>query len=122
MDMGDDYYTLGRLHPMIDATLRRQRLLSECRDPQMAIMLLDFILGYNAAMDPVGDLLDAITEAKRMSISRSGHLTVVASICATDGDPQDLDRQVRMLQQAGVVVFPSSAKAAAFCCEMLKGR
>ena len=118
--MGDDYYTLGRIHHMIDATLRRQRVLTELRDPQVAILFLDFVLGYNAAMDPVGDLLDAITEAKRIAMNRSGHLTVVASICGTDGDPQDLDLQTRMLHQAGAVVFQSNAKAAAFCCELLK--
>ncbi len=122
VDMGDDHYTLGRLHPMMDATLRRERLLDECRDPQVAILLLDFVLGYNAAMDPVGDLLEAITEGKRMAAGRSGHLTVVASMCGTDGDPQGLDRQTGMLQQAGVVVFPSNAKAAAFCGELLRNR
>jgi FdrA protein len=122
VDMGDEYYTLGRPHPMIDATLRRERLLAEGRDSQVAILLLDFVLGYNAALDPVGDLLEAITEAKRMAAARSGHLTVVASICGTDGDPQDLRRQTDMLHQAGVVVFRSNAKAAAFCVELLKDR
>ena len=65
---------------MIDGTLRKQRILAESRDPQTAILLLDFILGYNASMDPVGELLDAICEAKQTAKKRGGNLTVVASI------------------------------------------
>ena len=57
VDMGADEYTVGHPHPMIDGTVRGQRILAESRDPQVAILLLDFILGYNASMDPVGELL-----------------------------------------------------------------
>jgi succinyl-CoA synthetase alpha subunit len=120
VDMGDDHYTLGRPHPMIDGTMRRQRIRAESRDPQVAILLLDFILGYNASMDPVGELLDAILEARRAASQRGGALTVVASICGTEGDPQELGLQSKMLQEAGVIVFRSNAKAASFCCELLK--
>ena len=122
VDMGDDYYTLGKPHPMIDSTLRRQRILTEGRDPQVAVLLLDFILGYNAATDPVGDLLDAILEARQNAQRHGRHLTIVASICGTDGDPQDLRLQTQMLGEGGVIVFQSNARAAAFCCGLLKDR
>jgi FdrA protein len=120
VDMGSDEYTLGKPHPMIDGTLRKLRILAESHDPQTAILFLDFILGYNASMDPVGELLDAILEAKQTAQKRGGNLTVVASVCGTDGDPQDLNLQVKLLKEAGVIVFPSNAKAASFCCAMLK--
>lgn len=119
VDMGSDEYTLGKPHPMIDGTLRKQRILTESRDPQTAILFIDFILGYNASMDPVGELLDAITEAKKITQKSGGNLTVVASVCGTDGDPQDINVQTQMLRDAGVMVFSSNAKAAAFCCELL---
>lgn len=122
VDMGDDYYTLGKPHPMIDGALRRQRILAESRDPQVAILLLDFILGYNASMDPVRELLDAIQQAMQVTRQRGGSLTVVASICGTEADPQDLNLQTRMLRDAGVLVFRSNARAARFCCELLKHR
>jgi len=120
VDMGSDEYTLGRPHPMIDGTLRKQRILTEARDPQTAVLLLDFILGYNASMDPVGELLDAIIGAKQTAQKRGGNLTVVASICGTDGDPQDLNLQIKLLKEAGVIVFQSNAKTASFCCELLR--
>ena len=121
VDMGADEYTVGKPHPMIDGTLRKQRILTEAHDPQVAILLLDFILGYNASMDPVGELLDAINEAKQIAQKRGGKLTVVASICGTEGDPQDLNLQSGMLQEAGVIVFHSNARAAIFCAKILKG-
>jgi succinyl-CoA synthetase alpha subunit len=120
IDMGDETYTVGRPHPMIDGTMRKQRILNECQDPSVAILLLDFILGYNASMDPVGELYDTIIEAKTIVRQEGGELTVVASICGTKEDPQELDLQEKLLRQAGVIVFQSNAKATLFCCELLK--
>jgi succinyl-CoA synthetase alpha subunit len=120
VDMGEDHYTIGKPHPMIDGTMRIQRILAEGRDPQVAVLLLDFILGYNASMDPVGEHLEAIIEAKQLAQKRGGALTVVASICGTDDDPQDLSLQTRMLEESGVIVFLSNAKAAHFCCDLIK--
>lgn len=119
VDMGDEFYMVGKPHPMLDGTMRRQRIIAESHDPQMAVLYLDFILGYNASMDPVGELLDAIDEAKRVYKNRGGLLTVVASICGTEADPQDMTFQVRMLRDAGVLVYNSNAQATAACCWLL---
>lgn len=119
VDLGDDYYTLGKPHPMIDGTIRRQRILQEGQDPEMAILLLDFILGFNASTDPVGEVLDAIIEAQELARRRGGNLTVVASICGTDQDPQDRAMQKQLLEQAGIITFDSGAKAASFCAKLL---
>jgi FdrA protein len=119
VDMGDDFYTRGKPHPMIDGTWRKQRILSEARDPSVAVILLDFILGYNSSLDPAGDLLEAIIEAKRIVSDRGGYLSVVASICGTDGDPQDLVLQSKMLEDAGVILFNSNARAVSFCVDLI---
>ncbi len=119
VDMGDEYYTLGKPHPMIDGSLREERILSESRDPQVAVLFLDFILGYNASSDPAGELLDAISQAQQTALNRETHLTVVASICGTDGDPQDLNLQTQMLKDQGVYVFNSNSRAALFCAKLL---
>ena len=119
VDMGDDAYTMGRPHPMIDATMRKQRIVAEGRDPKVAVLLVDFILGYNASKDPVGDLVDPILQARQITQERGGELTVVASICGTDADPQDLNLQRRLLEDFGAIVLPSSARAALFCAELL---
>jgi len=120
IDMGDDAHTQGRLHPMIDGTLRAQRILAESVDPEVAILLLDFILGTNAAPDPVGDLVEAIIEGRHRRPKGAGDLTVVASICGTEEDPQNLSQQSSVLMEAGVHVFWSNARATDCCIELLR--
>jgi succinyl-CoA synthetase alpha subunit len=117
VDMGAEVFVEGRPHPMIDATLRRQRLTQEGDDPTVAIALLDFILGAISSRDPVGDLLGAIRGAQEAARRRGNHLCVVASVCGTNEDAQGLLSQVRALVDAGVCVFSSNAQAGAFCRE-----
>ena len=119
VDMGSDEFTTGRPHPMIDSTVRCQRIVAESRDPAIAVLLLDCILGYNSSADPAGELAGAIRTAQQNVRGQGGHLTIVASVCGTDGDPQGLDSQLRMLEQAGAVVFASSHRAAAFSARLL---
>jgi len=122
VDMGDELFTQGRPHPMIDPTQRRERILQEAGDAQVAVLLLDFILGYNASPDPAGDLAEAIAEAKRVVGQRGGYLSIVASVCGTEGDPQDIRRQADTLERMGVVVLASSAQAATFALRLAASR
>jgi succinyl-CoA synthetase alpha subunit len=122
VDMGADEFTLGRPHPMIDSDLRAQRLIAEAGDPEVAVLLLDFILGYGASPDPVGELAPAVHRAKALAKERGGHITVVASICGTPEDPQGLDGQTGLLEEAGAIVFPSSFRAARFAASIVAGR
>lgn len=122
IDMGADEFTIGVPHPMIDATRRREQILAEAEDPYVAVLLLDFILGYNASPDPAGDLVEAIVEAKRRCKEKGRYLSVAASICGTDEDPQGLAQQEQVLRDAGVVVFPSSAQASQFARDIVRQR
>ena len=114
VDLGADEFTVGVPHPMIDFTVRNQRLIREAQDPQTAVVLLDIVLGYGAHPDPSGALLPAILEGKRLVEQRGGYLCCVASICGTDGDPQDVVKQKERLMENGVVVMPTAAQAARF--------
>ena len=120
VDTGADEFTSGRPHPMIDASLRRERILHEAQDPEVAVLLLDFILGFNASSDPAGDLAPAISQVKGEARKRGGALCVVASVCGTKEDPQDYTRQAKLLEDAGAVVFPSSAQTAQFCAAFIR--
>jgi FdrA protein len=121
IDMGDDAHTLGRPHPMIDGSLRAQRILTESADPETAVLLLDFVLGYNASPDPVGDVLWAVEEGRKRRRAEDGELRVVASVCGTDEDLQGLTRQSQSLRRAGVEVFHSNAQATEYCVRLLQG-
>src|SRR5439155_18021872 len=112
VDLGDDIYTVGRPHPMIDGTVRREWIAREAADPATAVILLDIVLGHGAHPDPAGELLPAIDAARDQASRRGGALAVVASGTGTDADPQDRSAQVSRLRGAGVVVMPSNAQAA----------
>ncbi|MBM4340008.1 MAG: acyl-CoA synthetase FdrA [Deltaproteobacteria bacterium] len=121
VDMGADEFTFGRPHPMIDSGLRYERILAEAKNPQVSILLLDFILGLNASPDPAGELLPAIVEAKHEAKKHGESLSVVASICGTENDPQNIQQQIKILEESGIITFSSSAQAARFCALLMGG-
>lgn len=111
IDLGEEEFTVGRPHPMMDSTLRSERLVREASYPGTAVILFDVVLGYVASPDPAGDLLPAIKEAKRIARSKGRTLAFVAHVCGTEGDPQGLRSQEEKLRKAGVLVFPTNALA-----------
>jgi succinyl-CoA synthetase alpha subunit len=116
LDFGDDQYTRGRAHPMIDPTLRNQAIVQAGRDPGVRLLLLDFILGLGAHPDPVGAALPAIAEAVSAARTDSRDLTVVSHVVGTDLDPQGLAHQEATLRAAGVHVYRSNHAAAVAAC------
>jgi FdrA protein len=112
VDLGEDVFTVGRPHPMIDGTVRRDWIAREAADPTTAVLLLDVILGYGAHPDPAGELLPALAAAQTQARAAGRDLAIVASVCGTDGDPQGKAGQIARLEAAGVTVMPSNAQAA----------
>ena len=112
LDLGDDEYTVGRPHPMIDARLRSERIAAVGADPRAGVLLLDVVLGYGSHPDPAGALADAISAARQQATDAGRYLAVVASICGTMSDPQPLAQQQATLSRLGVLVAPSNAQAA----------
>ncbi len=114
LDFGDDEFTAGRPHPMIDPSLRAERLLQESHDPEGAIILVDCVIGYGAHENPAKDLAEAIEKARAAAWAEGRELLIVAAVCGTRGDPQDLSRTQKQLAKAGAVVLPSNAQATRF--------
>ncbi len=119
IDFGEDEFTQGRLHPMIDPSLRNSRIIEEAKDPETAVVMLDLVLGYNAHPDPAGSALEAIKEAKEITVQEGRHLSFVTTVCGTDEDIQVRSEQVAKLEKEGVLVFQSNADAAVFVAELL---
>jgi FdrA protein len=112
VDLGEEEFTIGRPHPMIDNDLRIRRLFQEARDPHTAVILLDVVLGYGAHPDPAAELGRAVNEAQGLARGDGRQLLVVASVIGTDADPQGFSRTVSALTQSGVTVCASNASAA----------
>lgn len=112
VDLGEEEFTVGRPHPMIDNDLRIRRLLQEARDPEVAVILLDLVLGYGAHPDPAMELAAAIQQARSQAAGEGREMVFVASVTGTAGDPQNYIRQVQLLKESDVVVCASNAQAA----------
>ncbi len=112
IDLGEEEFTLGRPHPMIDNSLRVQRILQEARDGTVAAIVLDVVIGYGAHPDPASELAAAIVQARQIAAQKRRELIFIASVTGTENDPQNLSRQTRALKEAGAVVMESNAAAA----------
>jgi len=122
IDLGADEFTVGRPHPMIDHTVRGERIVAEARDPETALILLDVVLGYGAHPDPAGALVPSIRAAREIATRGGRHVILVAFICGTDEDPQDLSAQTRALREAGVNIVSSSTTAARIAASAVAAR
>ena len=112
VDFGDDEYTTGRAHPMIDPTLRLERLAEVAADPDTGVVLMDVVLGHGAEPDPAAALAPALEGLRP---------PVVVTVVGTRHDPQGLDRQVDALVAAGAEVHLSNAGATRRALEILGG-
>ncbi|MCC4044402.1 bifunctional FdrA/YlbE family protein [Enterococcus gallinarum] len=120
IDLGDDIYTQGKPHPMIDPEVRIQKIEEYAEDEQTGIILFDVVLGYGAHEDMVGALLPAIEAAQATAKTAGRDLYFVATVCGTTKDPQNYQDAVDRLKAAGVYVAESNAKAVQLAL-LLKG-
>jgi FdrA protein len=111
VDLGEDEFTVGRLHPMMDNELRIRRLEQEAADPQTAVILMDLVLGYGAHEDPGAELGPAISRALKVAEADKRHLEVIVAVIGTENDPQNLERQIALLHEAGAFVTTHHAEA-----------
>ncbi|MBM08529.1 MAG: oxidoreductase [Magnetovibrio sp.] len=107
LDLGDDQYTKGKPHPMIDPSGRNELILSAVQDRSWGAILLDVVIGFGAHRDPAGLLVDLLNENEFNDAPQ-----VFASVTGTEDDPQVRSRQVKKLAQAGIIVAPTNADAA----------
>lgn len=120
VDLGDDAFTVGKPHPMIEPALRNGRILQEAADPTCGVLLLDFELGYGSHEDPVGETLETLKEAQAIAEHEGRTLPIVAYICGTETDKQGYADQKRRLEQAGVFVARSNAEAVEIACTIVE--
>jgi FdrA protein len=118
IDMGDDEYTRGRPHPMIDPSLRNLVIREAAGDPAIAILLFDLVLGFGSHPSPADDLADALRDAQRSAALQGRKLVSIGHVCGTDGDPQDRAAQIRTLASAGVIVADSNIEAASTAAQL----
>jgi FdrA protein len=115
-DLGDDAFTVGRPHPMIEPALRDDLVAAALGDPGVGVVLVDCVLGYGAHPDPAGSLSSAVIKGRASGTQG----VVIASITGTERDPQSYREQRRTLEAAGVLVLDSNALAARLALDLVK--
>lgn len=120
VDYGEEEFTLGRPHPAIDPGIRKPAILREAMDPEVAVIVLDFILTPPGHMNPTEYVLDDIKTAQQMAEMEGRHLTFIASVLGTTADLQDKHKQERQLEQAGVIVCQTNYRAAILAGEIIQ--
>ncbi len=119
VDLGEDEFTVGRLHPMMDNEMRIRRLMEEARDPSVAVIMLDVVIGYGSHPDPASEIAPAIAKAISLAKAEGRHLEVVVVATGTDQDPQNLDNQIAQLKAAGAWVETSNEKMVRYAGNIL---
>ncbi len=119
LDFGDDDFTNGKPHPMIDPTNRISRLIEEARDPEVAVIVMDFVLGFGSHEDPVSSTIEAIKEAKAIAAAEGRELIILAYVLGTDLDTPSLEQQSQMLLDAGVILASSSTNTGLLAREFI---
>ena len=105
---------------MIDPSTREDRIKIEAEDGEMAVMLLDIVLGYGSHPDPAGAILDSLKNAKKKAEERGGYLSIVTSITGTEGDFQSIHETKSKLESIGCVVMPSNYQASTLALEIMR--
>ena len=109
IDLGDDVYTRGRPHPMIDPSLRSEMIRKLAQEPAVGVLMLDVVLGFGAHIDPASEVAQAVADMR--AARGATPIVVIATMTGTRDDPQDLGEQAQKLESAGIVVAPSVRSA-----------
>lgn len=121
IDLGDDEFTKGKPHPMIDGSLRNEYILKVASDPETAVLLIDVVIGFGATADPAGELAPVLEAAKTQAEAIGNKLAIVAYVCGTDLDGQNKREQAARLADAGVFVARTNAEAARLASLLVTG-
>ena len=120
VDLGDDLFTQGRPHPMIEPSIRLERILKEASRSETAVLLLDFELGYGSHEDPVGVTLETLQEAQAIALKAGRYLPMVAYVCGTPNDAQSLTHSETALHALGIHTAQTNAHAALIAAAIVK--
>ncbi|MGB3715240.1 MAG: acyl-CoA synthetase FdrA [Candidatus Promineifilaceae bacterium] len=114
LDLGDDTFTQGRLHPMMDNDYRIRRLRQESADDEVGLILMDLVLGEGAHPDPASELAPVTAELIQKAQHSNQLLEIVCIVIGTDEDPQDLNLQIEQMNEAGAKVFQDIGEAISY--------
>lgn len=121
LDMGTDFFTVGRPHPIVSPSIKMDRILDELLNPDVAVVLTDIVLGFGVATDQAPLLVQTLDKAARMTSGRSRKTQVVVTVCGTERDDPGRSSQIKVLRQAGIIVLGNNVAAANYAADLIGG-
>ncbi|WP_202710251.1 acyl-CoA synthetase FdrA [Sporosalibacterium faouarense] len=119
LDLGEDEFTVGKPHPMIEPTLRLDKIKETAKDESVGVVLMDFELGYGSHEDPVGVTISTIEEAQQIAKKDGRNIIFVVYVCGTSKDKQDYKKQIQMLENGDIIIAESNVEAANIVANIL---
>lgn len=119
IDMGDDFYTQGKPHPMIDPSIRNKFITDLANKPEIGVLLVDIVIGYGATEDPAGSLVTAVKTLQEKRGSNNP-IVVLGTITGTKEDPQCRSKQLAALKEGGIIVVNSLPELTHLSAELIK--
>lgn len=120
VDMGEDYFTKGKPHPMIEPGLRTKRIIKDATDSETAVVLLDVVLGHGSHSDPAGVAVEAASGVNEILAKEGRKVLWIAALVGTKNDPQGYEAQEQKLKSAGFMVFESNVRAAKIAASLVQ--
>lgn len=117
IDLGEDIFTVGRLHPMLDNDLRIRRIKQEAEDPETGIILIDLVLGEGSHSDPASELAPVFKDI----LTKRKDIEAISLVIGTDEDPQEVDAQIKKLKDAGLLIFRDGLEVVEYVSSRYQG-
>lgn len=118
VDLGDDFYTVGRPHPMIDPSIREQEIAALGKNNNVGVLLIDLVIGYGANQNPAESVIEGVKQAKKLR-TQDNPLIVIATVTGTESDPQNRTEQINLLKENGIVVLDNLPEAVLLSCKLI---
>ena len=122
IDLGDDMYTQGKPHPMIDPEKRIEKLETSADSEDTAVIMLDNVIGYGSHADMASELAPTIKRITDKAKSEERSLVVLATVVGTDKDAQGYDKQREILSEAGAVLCDTNDQMVRTAIELVGGK
>ncbi|HCX61559.1 hypothetical protein [Sedimentibacter sp.] len=119
LDLGAEEYTEGRAHPFIDYRIRVLELNKAFANQNVAVVVMDVVIGWGSNEDPASELVKGI----RIARQKYGHGPIlIASVVGTEDDFQQIEKQKTKLREADVFIAESNAMAVTYALEIINQR
>lgn len=122
IDLGDDMYTQGKPHPMIDPEIRKEKLRQAAEDEKTAVIMLDNVIGYGSHDDMANELAPIIAEVIERSKQAGREIVVLATVVGTTKDYQGYESQKAILADAGAHICDTNDQMVRTAIELLGGK